>query len=182
METGKQPSWIRGAQIGFGALIIILSIIIIFNPAITTITLVFLLGMALLFLGIERVITGIFLIKFSRATTIGFAIICILFASLFMTFPKGSTTTLVIIAAVALLFGGIAKIVEGFRKKDIRAWHRWSSVGVGALAVAVAITIFVVPGFGIGLVGVIFGIVLIIMGIQMISSGVSGKPRMSKIK
>ena len=182
METVKQPSWIRGTQIGLGVLIIILSIVIIFNPAITTIALVFLLGIALLFLGIERVIAGIFLAKTSRAVTIGLGVICILFAILFLTFPKGSTTTLVIIAAVALLFGGIAKLVEGFRKKDVKTLHRWFSVGVGALAVAVAITIFVVPGFGIGLVGVIFGIVLIVMGIQMVSSGISGKLKTSKMK
>ena len=182
METVKQPSWIRGTQIGLGVLIIILSIVIIFNPAITTIALVYLLGIALLFLGIERVIAGIFLAKTSRAVTIGLGVICILFAILFITFPKGSTTTLVIIAAVALLFGGIAKLAEGFRKKDVKTLHRWFSVGVGALAVAVAITIFVVPGFGIGLVGVIFGIVLIIMGIQMVSSGISGKLKTSKMK
>jgi uncharacterized membrane protein HdeD (DUF308 family) len=179
METAaKEPGWIRGAQIGLGALIIILSIIIIFNPVITTVTLVFLLGVALLLLGIERVITAIFLRKSSRLATIGLGIICIFFAVLFMTFPQGSTTTLVIIAAIALLFGGGAKIVEGLRRRDRRRWHRWSSLGVGALALAVAITIFIVPSFGIGLVGVIFGIVLIIMGIQMVSSGITGRQKM----
>lgn len=181
-SAGKQPSWIRGAQIGLGALIIILSIMIIFNPVLTTVTLVFLLGIALLFLGIERVITGIFLSKSSRLATVGLGIICIAFAILFMTFPKGSTTTLVIIAAIALLFGGIAKIAEGLRKKELKTWQKWSSVGVGALALAVAISIFVVPGFGIGLVGVMFGIVLVIMGIQMISSGLSGKQKIPKDK
>ena len=133
-SAGKQPSWIRGAQIGLGALIIILSIMIIFNPVLTTVTLVFLLGIALLFLGIERVIIGIFLSKSSRLATVGLGIICIAFAILFMTFPKGSTTTLVIIAAIALLFGGIAKIAEGLRKKELKTWQKWSSVGVGALA------------------------------------------------
>ncbi|MGA8842468.1 MAG: DUF308 domain-containing protein [Nitrososphaeraceae archaeon] len=181
-SAGKQPSWIRGAQIGLGALIIILSIMIIFNPVLTTVTLVFLLGIALLFLGIERVIIGIFLSKSSRLATVGLGIICIAFAILFMTFPKGSTTTLVIIAAIALLFGGIAKIAEGLRKKELKTWQKWSSVGVGALALAVAISIFVVPGFGIGLVGVMFGIVLVIMGIQMISSGLSGQQKIPKDK
>jgi uncharacterized membrane protein HdeD (DUF308 family) len=180
METAaaKEPGWIRAAQIGLGALIIILSIIIIFNPVITTVTLVFLLGVALLLLGIERVITAIFWHKSSRLATIGLGIICIIFAVLFMTFPQGSTTTLVIIAAIALLFGGGAKIVEGLRRRDRSRWHRYSSLGVGALALAVAVTIFIVPSFGIGLVGVIFGIVLIIMGIQMVSSGITGRQKM----
>jgi uncharacterized membrane protein HdeD (DUF308 family) len=180
METAaaKEPGWIRAAQIGLGALIIILSIIIIFNPVITTVTLVFLLGVALLLLGIERVITAIFLRKSSRLATIGLGIICIFFAALFMTFPQGSTTTLVIIAAIALLFGGGAKFAEGLRRRDRGRLHRWSSLGVGALAIAVAITIFIVPSFGIGLIGVIFGIVLIIMGIQMVSSGITGRQKM----
>ncbi|HEY7110044.1 MAG TPA: DUF308 domain-containing protein [Nitrososphaeraceae archaeon] len=184
MEAGskQQPGWIRGAQLGLGAVIIILSLLIIFNPVITTVTLVFLLGIALLFLGIERVITAIFLSKTSRLGTIGLGIICIIFAILFMTFPQGSTTTLVIIAAIALLFGGIAKLFEGLRRRERGRLHRWSSVGVGALALAVAITIFVVPGFGIGLVGVIFGIVLIIMGIQIIYAGITGRHRMLKLK
>ena len=99
-----------------------------------------------------------------------------------MTFPKGSTTTLVMIVAIALLFGGIAKIGVGFRKKELKIWKKWPSVGIGALAVAVAITIFVIPSFGIVLVGVIFEIVLIIMSIQMISSRITGKQKIPKDK
>jgi uncharacterized membrane protein HdeD (DUF308 family) len=183
METAaKEPGWIRGAQIGLGALIIILSLAIIFNPVKTVGIIVFLLGVALLFLGIERIITGTFLHKTSRFGTIGLGVICIFFAVLFMAFPQGSTTTLVVIAAIALLFGGGAKIFEGLRRRERGRWHRWTSVAVGTLALAVAITVIIVPSFGIGLIGIIFGIVLIIMGIQVIYSGITGRQRMLRMR
>jgi hypothetical protein len=55
---------------------------------------------------------------------------------------------LVIYATFAFLFGGSAKIAEGFRKKELKTWQRVVSFGVvGALTVAVANTIFVVTGF-----------------------------------
>jgi len=44
--------------------------------------------------------------------------------NLVITFPKGSTTTLVIFATFAFLFGGIAKIAEGFRKKELKRWQK----------------------------------------------------------
>ena len=53
-----------------------------------------------------------------------------------------------IYATFAFLFGGSAKIAEGFRKKELKTWQRVVSFGVvGALTVVVANTIFVVTGF-----------------------------------
>ena len=58
-----------------------------------------------------------------------------------MTFPKGSTTTLVMIANGTLVWWYCQNCCS-FRKKELKIWKKWPSVGVGALAVAVAITIF----------------------------------------
>ena len=83
-----------------------------------------------------------------------------------------------IYATFAFLFGGSAKIAEGFRKKELKTWQRVVGFGVvGALTVAVANTIFVVTGYWNRSSGVIFGIVLIKMGIQIISSGTTKKQK-----
>ena len=62
----KTPGWKRGVQIGLGALAIILSIYAIVFPGVTLVTLVFILAIIFLVIGIERVISGIFIPHGSR--------------------------------------------------------------------------------------------------------------------
>ena len=56
MNNAKSPGWVRAVQIGLGAIIIILSISILSQPAIATVSLVLLAAVILLIVGIERVI------------------------------------------------------------------------------------------------------------------------------
>jgi uncharacterized membrane protein HdeD (DUF308 family) len=76
---------------------------------------------------------------------------------------------------LALLFYGIARIIHGFGDRTQRGWSRGFSIGVGVLAVIFAILIMASPFFGAVLAGLIIGIILIIIGIQMISAGIAGR-------
>ena len=76
---------------------------------------------------------------------------------------------------LALLFDGIARIIHGFGDRTQRGWVRGFSIGVGVIAVIFAILIMASPFFGAVLAGLIIGIILLIIGIQMISAGIGGR-------
>ena len=77
--------------------------------------------------------------------------------------------------AFALFFVAIERIVHGVGNKEKRGWARAFSIGVGVIALAVSIAIMVSPVFGAKLVGVIVGIALLIIGIERIIAGFTGK-------
>jgi uncharacterized membrane protein HdeD (DUF308 family) len=62
----KSPLWKRALQIGLGVLAIILAIYAIVFPGITLVTLVMILAIIFLIVGIEKVISGIFVPSRSR--------------------------------------------------------------------------------------------------------------------
>ena len=177
METTsrKSPGWKRAVQIGLGVIAIALAIYAIIFPGITLVSLVFILAIIFLIIGIERVISGIFIPSGSRWGTIGLGILVIILASIALAFPVGTTVALFLFLGFALLFDGIARIIHGFGDKTQRGWSRGFHIGVGALAVIFGGMIIVSPFFGAVLAGLIMGIILILIGIQMISAGVGGR-------
>lgn len=52
------PNWVRGVAIAVGILAILLAFIVLVFPGVAILSLVFLLAIALLFIGIERLIVG----------------------------------------------------------------------------------------------------------------------------
>ena len=175
MSSVKEPGWKRGAQIGLGILAIIISGAALFFPGITVISLVILLAVVLIFVGIEKIISGIFIQHKSRWATVGLGVLVIILASLVLAFPLSATLFLIFLMGFALMFDGFARIISGFTDKQVRGWSRGFSIGVGILAVVISVMILVSPFFGIVLAGFFIGIALIIIGIQMIAAGFSGR-------
>jgi len=120
--TTKSPGWKRAVNIGLGALAIILAIYAIVFPGITLVTLVIILAIIFLIIGIERVITGIFMPHGSRWASIGLGILVIILASLALAYPVGTTVALFLFLGFALLFDGIARIIQGFADRTQRGW------------------------------------------------------------
>jgi uncharacterized membrane protein HdeD (DUF308 family) len=174
-EIDKSPGWLRGAQIGLGLIAVILSIYIIAYPARATVSILYILSIVLLVIGIGQVLSGIFIKRKSRLASIVLGIIVIILAITLLAYPVGTTVIAVILLAIALLFVGIERIVHGVGNKERRRWARAFSIGVGVIAIAVSIAIMVSPVFGARLVGVIVGIALLIIGIEMIIAGITGK-------
>lgn len=175
MSSQKSPGWRRAAQIGLGALAIILAIIAIVFPGATVVSIVIILAIALLIVGIEKVISGIFFQHKSRFAAIGLGILVIILAIIALAFPVGATTVLILIIAFALMFDGFARIIQGFGDKQERGWIRGFYIGVGVLAVIISVMVLVSPLFGAALAGLLIGIALLIIGIQVISAGISGR-------
>lgn len=175
MSDLKAPGWSRAAQIGLGALAIILSILIIAFPGIGIVSIVLIIGVLLLIVGIESVITGIFVKSKSRMANIGLGIIVIILAIIVMAFPVGTTIFLIILMGVALLIDGISRLIHGFGDRENRGWSRGFRIGVGALEIAFGISILVSPAVGVAFVAFVIAIALLIVGIQMIVAGIYGR-------
>jgi uncharacterized membrane protein HdeD (DUF308 family) len=99
-----------------------------------------------------------------------------------MEFPVFSAALLIVLASIALLVIGIARIIHAFREEDIhRATRKYFSVGVGILCIVVAILIIANPTtIGVMLLVLMLSIALIIVGISMIARGVKGEGHLAK--
>lgn len=179
MNVTKSPTWVRAAQIGLGSIIIILSIMVLINPILGTVSVIWALSFLLLFAGIEKVISGIVSSGKSRFASIGLGIIVIIIALIAMTYPVAAGVFIILLLAIALLVDGVSRIVHGIRDNHSKGWSKGFSIGVGILSIVFGIIVMVYPGIGLALAGVLIGIALLITGIQIITAGVTGISRKS---
>jgi uncharacterized membrane protein HdeD (DUF308 family) len=170
----KSPGWVRAVQVGLGALTIVLSILALVFPAITFVSIIWILAIVLFFVGIEQIIVGIFSPGKSRWTSIGLGIIVLIFAGLAMAYPVAAALIIIIFIAIAFLVNGIARIIEGFSDRHSAASKAFL-IGVGVLAIAISIAVLVSPFFGAVLAGIIIAVGLLITGIQMVVAGIRGR-------
>lgn len=189
-------------QIVLGSISVLLAAIILFVPGSSISTTVLLLSLILLIIGIERICFGVVKAtststtttttatittkpskyKSSRIANIALGLLIIALSIVLMEFPVFSAALLIVIAAIALLVIGIARIIHAFREEDIhRATRKYLSVGVGILCIVVAILIIANPTtFGLMLLVFMLSITLIIVGISMIVRGVKGEGYIAK--
>ena len=172
----KSPGWMRAVQIGLGIIALILSVYVLAFPGITFVTIVWVLGIVLLVVGIERIISGIFEHHpgRSRWASVGLGILVIILALLVLAFPVGTGVFLLILLAIALLFDGIARLIHGISDKTRGKGSRIFSIVAGVIAIALSIAIMAAPIIGAVFVAILLSIALIIIGIQIIYAGVTG--------
>jgi uncharacterized membrane protein HdeD (DUF308 family) len=170
----KSPGWLRGAQIGLGILVVILSIYALAYPGAAFVSLVLILGIILFIVGIEKIISGIFLPVKGRGATIGLGILVLIFAGFVIAFPGFATWIITIFIGIALLFSGAASIAQAFSGKE-SGWKKAFLIGVGALLIILGIMVLASPVFGAQFAGFVIAIGLLIAGIQMIAVGATGR-------
>ena len=173
LSETKSPAWMRLAQIGLGIIAIILSIYVIAFPGLTLITIALLLAVVLFVVGIERIISGLFLAGKHRLTNVGLGIIVIILSIIAMAFPVATGIFLIIFLAV--LFDGISRVIHGVSDKASHNASRIFSIVAGVIAIALSIMIMASPFLGAVFVSILLSISLLIIGIQMITSGVIGR-------
>ncbi len=111
----------RAGNMILGALAIILGMVVIASPLMTTIFLVTVLSIGLLFLGIARIIQGMVDKSNSRMSRIGLIIvgvISIALSLLVFAHPVSGIILLTILLAVNLLIIGLHSIVNGISGKE----------------------------------------------------------------
>jgi uncharacterized membrane protein HdeD (DUF308 family) len=170
----KSSRWPRAVAIGLGIIVVILSIYALTYPGAVFVSLVVLLGIILFIVGIDRIISGIFLPIKGKGVTIGLGILVLIFAGFVIAFPGFATWIITIFIGIALLFGGAASISQGFSGKE-SGWKRGFLIGVGGLLIILGIMVLVSPVFGAQFAGFVIAIGLLITGIQMIAVGASGR-------
>jgi uncharacterized membrane protein HdeD (DUF308 family) len=186
MMADKSPNWLRFLQIGLGAISILLSVVILTFPGIAIYTIIIILSVVLLMIGFERIAIGAALSssrtnRSSRWTNIGLGALVTALGIVVMSFPIHTAAYLIFLGALALLFNGIARIVQGIINKEIPGWSRAFLVGVGVLCIGVSTLVIAHPiSIGLVLLALVISVSLLINGIQMIASGIGGRQRHAK--
>ena len=180
-QKASSPGWMRFAQIGLGVLAIILSGVAIAFPGLTLLSIVVLVSVVLFFVGIEKIITGLFIAHRSRFATIGLGILTIILAGLAMAFPVAAAIAIIYFLGFALMFDGFARIIDGVTNRFNKGWIRGFLIGVGILNVVIASLVLASPLFGVILAGIMVGISLLIVGIQMVTAGMMGRRQQQQI-
>jgi uncharacterized membrane protein HdeD (DUF308 family) len=176
-ESGVSKG-IRILQIIVGIIAIALSIGVIINPGFGIEILVFLLSVSLFVVGIERVSISFlpYIRKSStRISNIVLGGLAIALSIIVIGFPIFTIGFLVTLLALGLLFIGIARIVHGVFDKQTSKWSRIFLVGVGILSIAISFIVFANPLLGLFILTFILAVNLLIIGIESIVHGVTGK-------
>jgi uncharacterized membrane protein HdeD (DUF308 family) len=175
MTDSNSPGWKRGVLIGLGAIAIVLSILVFIHPGMTVVSIIYLLGIILIIVGIEKIISGIFVANKSRWGTVGLGVLALIFGSITVGAPVSTAVFVIIMLGIGLLFAGISHVVNGLGNKESPGWARGFSIGAGALAIALSFLVIASPYAGAMFVSIFLGIALLIIGIEIIVVGSTGR-------
>jgi uncharacterized membrane protein HdeD (DUF308 family) len=124
MADSNSPGWKRVALIGLGAIAIVLSILVLIHPGMTVVSIVYLAGIILIIVGIEKIISGIFVKNKSRWGTVGLGVLALIFGSIAVGYPVHTAVFVIIMLGIGLLFAGISHVVNGVSNKESPGWAR----------------------------------------------------------
>ena len=175
MNELKSPGWNRAVEVGLGVLVIILSVLVLVHPGITIVSIMYIAGIILIVVGIEKIISGIFVANKSRWGTVGLGVLALIFGSIAVGYPVSTGVFVIIMLGIGLLFAGISHVVNGLGNKESPGWARGFSIGAGALAIAISFLVMASPFAGAVFVSVFLGIALLIIGIEIIAVGATGR-------
>lgn len=170
----KNPGWLRGVQIGLGIITVILAIYAIAFPGDTFRAAIIILGIILLIVGIDKIITGIFVPVRGKWVTIGLGVLVVILAVFVLSFPEWTEIVVTTLVGIALILNGCARLIEGISGRH-SGWAKVFLIGVGILSIIIGGFILASPLFGEVFVGYVIAIALLITGIQMIAVGVAGR-------
>ena len=177
----KSPKWVRATQIVLGAVAILLAIVALTNSGLTI--LLILIAIILVLTGFEKTITGLFIAHNLRYFTIGLGVLTIILAGFALTYPIAAARVLLLILGFSLMVDGFSRIADGLTNKSDKRLVKGFTIAVGILAIIISVGINIIPFWGKLFIIKLIAIDLIIIGIQMITSGtVNVKAGKNKIK
>jgi uncharacterized membrane protein HdeD (DUF308 family) len=116
------PKWLRAADIVFGVLAFVLSVIVIASPGVAATTLVIFLYFALFVRGVAAISMAQAGKMFSnrlRGASAVVGVLSIILAIVFLAYPGLAIGTLIFVLSVGLLFVGIEAIAAGVIGREI---------------------------------------------------------------
>jgi uncharacterized membrane protein HdeD (DUF308 family) len=165
----KSPNWVRAAQIILGALAILLAIVALTNSGLT-ILLIF-IAIVLVIAGFEKTITGLFIAHNLRFFTIGLGVLTIILAGVALAYHIAAARVLLLILGFTLMVDGFSRIADGLTNKSDKRLIRGFTIAVGILAIIISVGINIIPFWGKLFISKLIAVDLIIIGIQMITTG-----------
>ena len=165
----KSPKWVRATQIVLGAVAILLAIVALTNSGLTI--LLILIAIVLVIAGFEKTITGLFIAHNLRYFTIGLGVLTIILAGFALTYPIAAARVLLLILGVSLMVDGFSRIADGLTNKSDKRLIRGFTIAVGILAIIISVGVNIIPFWGKLFISKLIAVDLIIIGIQMITSG-----------
>jgi len=183
LSQEKSPKGLRIAQIILGAIAIALSGAVLANPDTTTLLYVTLLGIALIMVGISKIIEGGLAqnTKGSRGINIGIGIISIIGGIFALANPVAAVATLIWIISIFILIHGLGLIASGISTRDASKGSRIGTMILGAIAVGFASILLASPGLALVMMIMFLSLGLLFNGIASILSGITGNRKISPI-
>lgn len=176
----KSPTWLRIAQIVLGAVTIGLSIMVLVNPDVATLFFVMLLGIALITVGISKIIEGALvkqLSKGSRIISIVIGAISIAGGFFSLANPITAVLTLVMIITIFILIHGAGLIGNGIASKNESKGSRTANIIIGGIVIGFSAILFANPELTLVFMVMFLSVGLLFNGIGSIVSGISGHKR-----
>jgi hypothetical protein len=173
----KTPKGIRIAEIILGAITIALAAFVISSPDTTTVILVMLLGLSLIFTGIARIIVGGVAKQISkgyRAINIAIGVISIVGGIFAIANPITAVATLIWIVSIFILIHGLGLIASGIVSRGVDKGSRFSGIVLGGIAVAFASILLAYPGLALVMMIIFLSLGLLFNGIASVVSGITG--------
>ena len=165
----KSPKWVRAIQIVLGALAIFLAIVALTNSGLTI--LLILIAIVLVIAGFEKTITGLFIAHNLRFFTIGLGVLTIILAGVALAYHIAAARVLLLILGFTLMVDGFSRIADGLTNKSDKRLVRGFTIAVGILAIIISVGINIIPFWGKLFISKLIAVDLIIIGIQMITTG-----------
>ena len=147
----------------------VLAIIALTNSGLTT--LLILIAIVLVITGFEKTITGLFIAHNRRFFTIGLGVLTIVLSGLALTYPIAATRILLLILGFSLMVDGFARIAGRLTSKSDKRLVRGFTIAVGILTIIISVGINIIPFWGKLFISKLIAVDLIIIGIQMITTG-----------
>ncbi|HEY7109035.1 MAG TPA: DUF308 domain-containing protein [Nitrososphaeraceae archaeon] len=167
----NSPLRVRKIQIALGALAILLAIIAITNPSLAVSSYVILIALVLITAGFENILTGLLIPHKFRLLTIGLGVLTIILAGLALAFPTAAARVVVLVLSLSLMLDGFTRIADGLTNKTDKKLVRALTIAVGVLGIIISVGVNIIPFWGKILISKLLAVDLIIIGIQMFTTG-----------
>jgi uncharacterized membrane protein HdeD (DUF308 family) len=183
-DINNPRKWFRIFQVAVGVICISLAGIIIFESLSFRATpvgeyaIVIFALIALMIIGVERIIAGIRSKGLKRSSriiniAIGAGIVGYLIPGII--YPDFAIKYIVLILGFGLLANGAVRILDGVRNLDYERRMRMLRIGIGSASAIIGIAVLASPKFGFILLLLMVSAALILTGIELIVVGTTGR-------
>jgi uncharacterized membrane protein HdeD (DUF308 family) len=173
----KAPKWLRTFDVIIGLIGVILSVAVLVYQELAILTLILFLSVALLVIGVARVLTGIFASYLSdgvRTLNFGTGLMAIVLALMSMLYTNLTTQVLIFLLAIVMLLNGVVRVVIGGFERAYPKWFRGLLVVVGASTITVSAVVCVYSNFGFLVLVLMLSFTFMFNGIARIAQGIIG--------